>query len=973
MTRTRGLLIALALVLAAWPSSSGAQTLDRGQISGTVRDESGGVLPGVTITARDTNTGFERVVISNDAGQYTAVLLPVGEYLVTAELQGFGAARSTLRLGVGQSLTLNLDLRVASVTQAVEVVGEAGVGAASTVVDSHAISNLPINGRDYRDFALLAPTAQATTGTRGTFRVGGQAGDYLALHVDGADFTNNFFGEFFGSLETRNFTIPMEAVQEFQVASGGFGAELGRSNGGLVNVVTKSGTNTLRGSAAYFLRHNKLTADDAFGNPPTGLVRHQFGGSLGGPIAKNRTFYFLAADLQSQQTPLTVRFARNVSGIAVPELQIADLGAFEGQHPRNEDLATVLGKVDHGFSAAHRISSRLNYTRNKGTNMAGGTLILSRAPSNLESFTNAGISSVTSLTSSFGSRLFAETKLQFSREDRPRLAQGPGPQVQITDTGTFGGSLSLPTTQDMYRYQLSENVNYLVGRHTLKAGADYNGFNMRNNLFALALNGAYTFPTLESFLQRTPSLYAQNFGLGGTTAEDAALLRSFWQHEVAVYIQDQYRPSSKLTIGLGVRYDAQFNPTPLAGTAGERVPVGEPRSNGATWEVDFAPVPQDIPDDTNNFAPRVEATYDASGDGATVLKGGAGYYYGRTPMIYFPVRGSGINNSTIFSPPFRFGVKFPEVLPGTIVPGSALAGIIPRAAIQYVDPDFQNPRVLNVNASVAQRLRGGWSANAGYMFSDSRNLRIGGFRSTFWDRNLLPTSNVDQFGRTLGISTTTRPDTTITTANAMASLGRARYHAMFLEASKPLANGWQFYASYTLASNKGNASTERDTEAAFGPSDPFNLDLDYGYNEMDVRHSFKSYVVATLPWDVLLASTWTATSGLAFPVYSPLDVNGDAVRNNGQNPDRPIVDGQLLPRFPFHQPSTFTWDFRASKGFRIGPRATYQFMLEVFNLLNNDNLFSDTRTNSTFGAANFRELNRTFGPRIAQLGVRVDF
>jgi carboxypeptidase family protein len=972
MTFSRLLAAFLAIAAAAAPVA--AQTLDRGEITGTVRDESGAVLPGVTVTVTETSTGFSRAVVSNGAGQFTAPLLPVGEYRVRGELQGFGGAESVVRIAVGQALNVNLEMKVASVTQQIEVVGDANAGtAASTVVGEHAIANLPINGRDYRDFALLAPTAQSTTGTRGTFRVGGQPGDYLALHLDGADFTNNFFGEFFGSLETKNFTVPMEAVQEFQVTAGGFGAELGRSNGGLVNVVTKSGSNNIRGSGAYFLRHHSLTADDAFGNPPTGLVRHQFGGSIGGPLVANKSFYFVAADIQNQETPVTVKFSRNVAGIAVPELGIADLHAFEGQFPRNEDLTTILGKFDHSFSSEHRLSSRVNYTRNKGTNMAGGSLILARAVSNLESFKNQGVSWVSSLSSSFGTRLFAETKGQFSFENRPRLAQGDGPQVQITDTGTFGGSSSLPATQDMYRYQASENVNYLVGRHTFKAGGDYNGFNMRNNSFALSLHGAYVFPTLEAFIARNASQYSQNFGLNGSTAEEAALLESFWQHEVSAYIQDQYRPSSKLTVLMGLRYDAQFNPAPDAGTAGVRVALGAPHFNGTAWEQTYGPVPQDIPDDTNNFSPRLEAHYDLDGTGATLLKGGVGYYYGRTPMIYFPVRGSGINNSTIFSTPARFGITFPQVLPGTIPPGSALEALIPKPAIQYVDPDFQNPRVLNVNASVTRRLAAGLSAEAGYLFSDSENLRIGGFRSTFWDRNLNPSATVDQFGRSLGLNTVVRPDTTITTANAMASLGHGRYHAMLLELTRPLANGWQAYASYTLASNKSNSSTERDTEASFGPSDPFNLDLDYGYNEMDVRHSFKAYALGTLPWDILVASTWTATSGLAFPAYSSADVNGDAVRNNGLNPDRPVVDGELLPRFPYHQPSTFTWDFRVSKAIKFKNSATYQLMLEVFNLLNNDNLFSDTRTNATFGTPTFRQLNRTLGPRIAQIGMRIDF
>ena len=238
-----------AFVSLVWMSTvipSSAQTLDRGEINGTIRDESGAVLPGVAVTLRDTKTGFQRNTVSAAAGQYSGLLLPLGVYVVQAELPGFSVAKSDpLPLTVGQALVVNLVTKVATVTQTVEVSAPPAntAPALGTVIDDKAIVSLPINGRDYRDFALLSPTARSITGTRGTFRVAGQPGDYLALNVDGADFTNNFFGEFFGSLETKNFTIPLEAVQEFEVSAGGLGAQSGRSNGGLVNVVTKSGSN----------------------------------------------------------------------------------------------------------------------------------------------------------------------------------------------------------------------------------------------------------------------------------------------------------------------------------------------------------------------------------------------------------------------------------------------------------------------------------------------------------------------------------------------------------------------------------------------------------------------------------------------------------------------------------------------------------------------------------------------------------
>ena len=197
-----------------------------------------------------------------------------------------------------------------------------------------------------------------------------------------------------------------------------------------------------------------------------------------------------------------------------------------------------------------------------------------------------------------------------------------------------------------------------------------------------------------------------------------------------------------------------------------------------------------------------------------------------------------------------------------------------------------------------------------------------------------------------------------------------------------VADGWnngdlslvdEFYANYTLARSMGSGSTERDTEALFGPSDPFNPGADYGINELDERHQLKSYLVVMLPHDIELASTWSAGSGLAFPVYSPRDLNGDAMTNSGLQPDRPVVDGRLLPRFPFHQPGYFTWDFRAAKGVGLGRLGRAQLIVEIFNLLANDNEYADPRTQAILGSPNFRLNNQTLGPRLAQLGVRLDF
>jgi hypothetical protein len=390
-------------------------------------------------------------------------------------------------------------------------------------------------------------------------------------------------------------------------------------------------------------------------------------------------------------------------------------------------------------------------------------------------------------------------------------------------------------------------------------------------------------------------------------------------------------------------------------------------------QLTYAPVPQGIPHDVNNWGPRAALAYDLTGDASTMLTASTGIYYGRTPMIYFPVRGSGVSNTTLVAPPQRFGVTFPNVLPSALEAGSPMATLIGPPAIQYVDPAFGNPRVLQLNASVTRTLGRGASVEAGYAFSDSSNLRIGGFRSTLWDRNLAAPAEFDQFGRGVRLLGAPRPDATIAQANALASFGTGRYRALLVSIRQTVGTSWQLYASYTLAKSTGNASTERDTEALFGPSDPFNPTADDGINEMDARHQLKAFVVATLPRGFMVSSTWSAGSGLAFPVYSAVDVNGDGVTNTGLHPDRPAVDGRLLPRFPHHQPGFFTWDARVTKGVDVFGAGRAQLMLEVFNLLNTSNKYADPRTQAILGSPNFRVNNQTLGPRIAQLGLRVEF
>ena len=406
------------------------QVLDRAELTGTVRDETGGSLPGVTITLTQNETGLTRVAVTDALGRYRAPLLPVGPYSIKAELSDFATlTREGVILTVGSAPVIDLTLPLATVTEAITVTADtpivetAGVFA-STTVNQKAIASLPLNGRDFRDFALLTPRVQEIPGIPSTLRVGGQAGDASLLTVDGADMTNSFFGEYTGSVETQNFVISQEAVQEFRVLTNGFDAEFGRATGALMNVVTKSGTNEWRGSAFVFLRDDVLTAEDPFGNPPDSFSQQQFGGSIGGPIAKEKVFLFVAVDAQDKDVPVFTRFGRPVDGVAVPELGIDNLVDFEGQTPRKENFKAILGKVDIDLSATQRLTVRANFSDNDGRNtFAFPGTVTNVSPEGFEDFTNEALSVVTSLTSIIGTQAFKRAQVPFRKRNKTSRPQ----------------------------------------------------------------------------------------------------------------------------------------------------------------------------------------------------------------------------------------------------------------------------------------------------------------------------------------------------------------------------------------------------------------------------------------------------------------------------------------------------------------------------------------------------------------------
>ena len=1016
------ILLSLACLLLA-PTSAVAQNLQEGAVRGTVFDTTHAVVPTATITLSNPSTGFRREITVSAEGAYSFDAVPPGEYTLVAVADGF--AETTVKgitVSVGASLNYDVTMPLKTAQTSVTVTADAGAivdtstAGITQLLNSISIENLPFPGRDYRDLAQLTPTVQVVPGLRGGLRMGGQQSDYSGLVIDGADATNNYFGENFGSLETKNLTVPLEAVQEFQVVTNGFAPEFGRATGGLLNVVTKSGTNEIHGEAHEYYRGGSLTANDALGEPSNIDNQNQFGASVGFPIKKDRQFLFLSTDIQRENGPLNTIFCPAgpnfdaceaflasagptvTAGAGTDVLPsacgsgaigeglfpacygVATAGGLVGPHNQYQNFFTLLGHYDYQFSPANHFSIRGLGSRNHTNGFTGGQG-QTETPYSIgtaENFVNQGIGGVFTLTTALGQKV-NELRVQVSGETRKRHAiYNDAPQVLINENGiNFGQRFYLPSNNDAGKLQVADNYSYSFGKHDVKFGGDVDTFSDRKDVFAGWSQGEYEFASLCDFdpvpgspwcsaadpnysgttpTAPNPYFYIQGVGLNNQNVFKANTLKNNYQTGVGLYAQDKWQLTSRITLTYGLRWDGSWNPQPQSAIPGSTVWVGEGDSSRQRS------VPQGVPNDFNQFGPRVGVAWNVgSTEHPTVVRGAWGYYYAQTPLIFFPTIGTS-KQTTIFCPP-QFGCTpgsgFPYLFPSTLPIGAdgLCTSVAGCPGISYVDPNFQNPRVSNLTGGVEHSFSNNLTITGNVAWVHSSHLRTGGFSTTNWYRNFTP-EGTDPLGRTLlSGNVTTNPDgslspfafpldPTLFSASELGSFGRGNYTEVVIGANKRFAQHYQFFANYTWSRNFGNASSERDTETFYGPQDPFNLNLDYGRDGLDITHQLKGGIVVDLPKGFNWSSNFIIHSGLAYPAYSSIDLNGDAVINQFANNDRPTVQigggkAFLLPEYPGRQPAFYNWDMRIAKDITFKERYNVRFSADLFNVTNSNNLYSN--------------------------------
>lgn len=1015
-------IIALALAaLCLAASALGQSQATTGNIEGRVVDPNGAAVPGITVTATNQDTGFGKVVQTDDDGSYVMVLLPPGNYTVeTTPAKGFaGGKYENLRVTVGAKTTLEIALTVGGSVNVVDVTSEGqGVEATrtsiSSTVNENQVANLPTNGRNFLDFATITPNVVRDPTRSGDLAVGGQKGTLNSIQIDGASSDNTFFGQSSGRVGSgrapSQFSI--DTVKEFQVNQNGFTAEFGRAAGAVINVVTKSGTNRFTGSAFEYFRDESLNAlnpnlrSQARPKPPGQI--NQFGGTIGGPIRKDKMFFFGAYEGQRSKlsNPVVIR-----SLFQAPASVQTFLTPKFGSYSQSRQQNTYLVKTDFNINDRNQAWVRFNQQNFTGTNLEfSGTT---------NSFEHSGNSNVktTTLTAGWNSSITSnwlnEFRYQYSRDMEPGLANSADPEVNLTsgtsisETLNFGRNNFSPRETTIRRNQFIDNQTYLAGDHTIKYGIDLL-FDKVFNFFPGLFSGSYTFSTItvpsgkgtvtlngyQAFEQRRPTVYRQSFGGPGTTGGTTHPNNK----EYGLFIQDDWRATPKFTLNLGLRYDYQVIAKP---------PVRNPNTAllAAGFDTSFQPR------DKNNFAPRIGMSY-AFND-KTVIRGGYGKYYGRTPAIMTGTAHSqngvqvvAININCVTTP--ALCPVYPSVFQS--IPTN-VAAVTPnlylfdrnyeqpfthQARLQFEREVFKNTifsvqytlykgqdisRTRNANLSAPVNLTVPVVSAAGVATGET--LTIQRFAGTGYAG-----PRVAGFGR----------------ISLFESSARSLYNALSLELNRRFSNHWSFTANYTLSKAKDNKPDQTSVVVGGGDDgkiaeNQFDLTGEYARSDLDVRHRFvfsplydtgtfkhsDNKVIRALLSDYILTGIFTAQSGFAYSAGVTGDPNADGNNANDRAPG--------TKRNQFSTPASYQVDARVGRVIRFGERARLTLFLEAFNLFNRPNVQSVNRNLYAFSTAGGGRLTRTtnYGTpagfisgspsftfnssynREAQLGIRFDF
>jgi outer membrane receptor protein involved in Fe transport len=970
-----------------------------GIIRGVVVDPNGAPVSGAQVLLHETQTNFQHTVTSDVGGNFAATLLPLGTYDVTARSVGFNpVTQKDITLRVGQSVDLRLTLLAITLAavnvEATQAVVDPTKTETSQRIPVQAIEGLPNNGRNYLNLTLLTPNVTIVQGPDGDeLSIAGQRGIHNNVSVDGADFNNPFFGEQRGG-QRPAFTFNLDAVKEVVVVADGANAEFGRSSAGFVNVVTKSGTNEIRGSAHGYVKSQSLASapvnPDGSSAPKYDFGQQQYGFTLGGPFVKDRLFFFTAFDYQ-KGTSTKQTDPNRIDPALVQYFASVGAPGQNGPIDRTNDARVFLGKMDWAINEQHLATVRYNYTWSEQKN---GTFDVDQWATSANGIEDDHSSAGSgTLQSTFSNATINEFRFQWAREDRPRPYDGP--QVPaggrpFPDTGVsfsgfrFGEPFFLPIDDHDTRLQFNENLTYITGNHTLKAGVEYNKTNTTQTFRGFA-NGRYLFDSVSGFLSYTknpnfvecsdgssnqtgkcPSgtsptgpvlLYLQNVPGPGLTVDQAGT-QSIDQTEPAVFLQDKWQPLPNLTVSFGLRWEAQIEPDPITPAS----QVFFSKFIGTTSKGQAFPSDGNIPSDYSMWQPRLGITWDPNKDGKTVVRASGGVFSARTPGLNLASTRS--TNGSISYNAFRSSGAAPFLGPVPAYPDIFSLSTLPTTpdhpGINIFSKDYRNPRTYQFNAALEREVAPDIAVSLKYNYAHTVNI------GRFIDRNdpLLGSPWASGLGAdgTNGLGTLT----------TLESTGHSVYNGITLGLIKRYTNNFEFQAFYTLSWDKSDDDNERDP-FTFRYAKVTDLGPEYGYSDRDQRHRLNAYVLWKAPFDINVNASWqyrsaqprslTASGAIA---NTPQDRCSAIDPNTGGCTAASVVTERNLGRKDNQFNSV---NLRISRPFAFGG-VTVEPIAEVFNLFNSINFKDPVYGNILF---NFDgTVQQGLGdPRQAQFGVRV--
>jgi hypothetical protein len=919
--------IALGCVLAFAGPLHAQQTVDVASVSGRVVDATGATVPGAQVTAAHLATNVVASAITDQEGRFRFPYLRIGAYRFTFSLSGFQDVDRPLTLGAGAAYELPVTLQVSGLASTVTVNAEAAVleaarsQIAATVSEAEVVA-LPMNGRNFLELALLVPGVSPTNISSTQLFPETSAVPGVSISVGSQrNLSNNFVVDGLSANDDAaglsGITYGVDAIEQFQVITSGAQAELGRALGGYVNVVTKSGTNALRGTIYDFFRDDRLNGKNALSGTKLPMTQSQFGASAGGPIVPNRTFYFANAEHRDlDQTGLATISGGNVAAVNARLSAAGYLGPqiTTGLYANPVASTNVLAKLDHQVSGRDQLSVRYSRYDVAADNARGaGGLSAPTASSGLD---NTDQSLALGNTLILSSRTVLETRAQFAHGDLLALPSDPvGPAVSIAGIASFGTSSSSPTGRRNSLFQIVNNLSHQAGAHAFRAGIDVM-YNDDLITFPRSNRGSYTFSSLANFQSGTYNNagFAQTFGITELAQTNPNL---------GIYLQDEWKVTPSVTLNAGVRYDLQWLET--------------------------------INTDTNNVSPRVGIAWAPFESRRTLVRGSAGLFYDRVPLRALANALMSAGNTTDVTALRQFVVSLSPTQAGAPVFPNILSAAVPLVTLPNLttmDPNLQNGSSLQVSGEIEQQLGDRTTLAVAYQYLDGRNLLMA------INQNV-PTCVA------AGTNNGCRPNPNFANNSQYSSAGESTYHGLHVSLSQRTTKWGQYRVSYTLSKAENNLG-----EFFFSsPIDPTDLSKDWGRSDNDQRHRLAmngSLQVAGFQVGGMLqaysAPPFNITSGVT-------TVQGTA--------GRPIVNGAFIERNAGEGTAFFTLSTRVSRTFRIR-RLQFELLAEGFNLTDRANVVT---RNANFGAgaypstpsATFGQVTAVGEPRSLQLGARLRF